>query len=71
MAWTQADIDRLKKALGQGATRVRFADREVTYRSLNELREILSMAQREIDEQAGIRRRQTRQVRFATGKGLS
>ena len=39
MAWTQVDVDKLKAAIAQGATKVKFADREVTYRSLDEMRE--------------------------------
>lgn len=44
MAFTQTDIDALKEAIGSGALKVRYADgREVQYRSLAEMREILRM----------------------------
>ncbi|WP_374649085.1 phage head-tail joining protein [Rhizorhabdus sp.] len=40
------DIAALKKALAGGVLKVRFADgREVTYRSVGEMREIIRMAQ--------------------------
>ncbi|WP_347269862.1 phage head-tail joining protein [Rhizorhabdus histidinilytica] len=40
------DIAALKKAMVGGVLKVRFADgREVTYRSLAEMREIIRMAQ--------------------------
>ena len=52
MAWTQEDIDRLKAALATGALKVRygsgFDEREVTYRSLAEMREALAMMEAEI-----------------------
>ncbi len=70
MAWTQIDIDLLKSAIAQGATKVKFADREVSYRSLDEMRETLAMLQREVDAAAGIVVRRPRQVRFVTTKGL-
>lgn len=70
MAWTQTDIDKLKAALAQGATRVRFSDREVTYRDLNEMKETLRMMQSEVDAASGVVRTRPRQVRFVTGKGL-
>lgn len=41
---TQADLDALEAALARGESRVRFADgREVTYRSVGELREALAI----------------------------
>lgn len=41
---TQADLDALEAALARGESRVRFADgREVTYRSVGDLREALAI----------------------------
>lgn len=37
MAYTQADIIALDKAIASGALRVKHADRDVTYRSLDEM----------------------------------
>jgi hypothetical protein len=37
MAWTQSDLDELNKAIGLGVTRVVYRDRDVTYRSLDEM----------------------------------
>jgi len=70
MAFTQTDIDALKRAIGTGALRVRFVDREVTYRSLDEMRETLRMMQNEVAAAAGLTSRRIRQVRFMTSKGL-
>ena len=44
MAFTQPDIDALKGANASGAMKVRYADgREITYRTLREMRETLRM----------------------------
>lgn len=71
MAWTQKDIDALKLGIAQGATKVKFADREVTYRSLDEMRETLRLMQAEVDLAAGLIRTRPRQIRFITTKGLN
>lgn len=70
MAWTQTDLDVLKAAIAQGATSVRFADRQVNYRSLDEMQNTMRMIQADIDAAAGKVRR-NRVVRFVTGKGLT
>lgn len=70
MAWTQTDIDKLKAAIAQGATKVKFADREVTYRSLDEMRETLRILQAEVDSASGVTRPRLRKVQFITHKGL-
>lgn len=47
--FSQADIDQLKAAIASGALSVRYADnRQVQYRSLAEMREILRMMQDEV-----------------------
>jgi len=69
MAFTQADIDKLKAAIATGALRVRYADRDVMYRSLAEMRQTLAMMEEEVAAAAG--RTRTRQVRFMTGRGLT
>lgn len=41
MAWTQTDLDALETAIATGAMKVRYADgREVTYRSLADMRSL-------------------------------
>lgn len=37
MAWTQADLDNLNKAIATGATRVKFQGHETEFRSLDEM----------------------------------
>lgn len=53
MAWTEADRDALREAIALGASKVRYADgREVTFRSLDDMRSILEQIEAEL---AGIR----------------
>lgn len=48
MAFTQDDVDALKRAMATGALRVRYPDgREVQYRTLSEMKAVLVMAQAE------------------------
>lgn len=37
MAWTQADLDAIETAIAQGVEMVRYRDRVVNYRSLDEM----------------------------------
>lgn len=68
MAYTQEQIDALKKAIALGATRVRYADRDVEYRSLEEMKEILGDMIAEVEGASGTRR--TRKTHFQTSRGF-
>ena len=37
MSWSQSDLDAIEAAIASGVLTVHFADRTVTYRSMNEL----------------------------------
>lgn len=50
MAFTQADIDELKKAIKTGALEVQYTDRRVKYRSLDEMMRLL----RTMEDEAGV-----------------
>lgn len=65
MAWTQAEIDALKAAIAKGEKQVAFADRSVTYRSLEEMLEALRLMEAEV---AGTTR--PRQYGVVTRKGF-
>lgn len=67
MAWTQIDIDELKKAIALGASEIVLPDRQLRLRSLQEMRQTLSIIESEVN---GDSVRRTRQVRFVTHKGL-
>lgn len=53
MAFTQSDIDTLKAAIATGATLVRFGSgvdsREVRYRTLQDMRDILAQMEAEVN----------------------
>lgn len=46
--WTLADLTELDTAIKQGALRVRYRDRDVTYRSLEEMLQLRNLMQREL-----------------------
>lgn len=37
MAWTQADLDAIDEVIASGELTVKYRDREVTYRSMDDL----------------------------------
>lgn len=53
--YTVEDYNTLKKAIAQGALRVRYGDKEVEYRSLSDMKDILSM----MAEELGISKKRT------------
>lgn len=53
MAFSQADIDALKKAIGLGVVKVSYADgRSHEYRSLAQMKEILRMMEADVESGA-------------------
>lgn len=53
MAYTQADLDALKKAIASGAQRVRYADgSEILYRSMAEMEAALAKITAEVSPSA-------------------
>lgn len=65
--WTQADLERLREAYRLGATRVTFEDRTVEYRSLEDMRTLLSEAEGELGQ---ARDPASRRILPSTRKGL-
>ncbi len=51
MAYTQTDIDNLERAIAMGELKVKLADREVTYRSLDDLKGALAFVESRIAKQ--------------------
>lgn len=67
MAWTQAELDSLESALAQGARVVKYEDREVTYRNLEDMRSL----RREMARELGLDQTDGRRFhRFQPSKGL-
>lgn len=56
---TQADIERLEKAINSGAMSVQYQDRKVTYRSLEEMRSRLVELRRELGQVPRVVRKKT------------
>jgi hypothetical protein len=50
VAFSQTDLDALDAALRTGSTRVRYADREIQYRSLAELQQLRNIMRRELGQ---------------------
>lgn len=51
-SWTQADVTALEEAIALGATKVKYADKEVQYRSLAEM---MALRRRMAAELVGVR----------------
>lgn len=68
MPYTQQQLQALRDALANGARRVRFADREIEYRSIDELKAAIAAAEAELAKDAGTP--VTRQIRISTQKGF-
>lgn len=67
MTYTPAHLALLQTALVSGELRVRFAEREVMYRSIEELKAAIAEVQAQMQNEAGT---SIRQHRIHTGKGF-
>ncbi len=52
MAWTQADLDALEKAIASGAKRVRFQTHEVEYQSTGDMLKVRNEIKADLDATA-------------------
>ncbi len=53
MAWTQSQLDAIESAIASGELTVRFGDRTVTYRSMDELLQARAVIKESIDASVG------------------
>lgn len=53
MAWSQLQLDAIESAIASGELSVRFGDRTVTYRSMDELLQARAVIKESIDTVAG------------------
>lgn len=67
MAWTQDDLTILEKAIAQGATRVKYADKEVEYRSLSEMYNIREQIKDELGLNGSLKNKGRRYASFDKG----
>ncbi len=68
MAFTQADLTAVQTAIARGERSVTFADRTVTYRSIDELREAAAMIAQALE--AADTTRRAKQSYAVGSKGL-
>jgi hypothetical protein len=68
MAYTEQQLQALRDGLANGVRRVRFGDREIEYRTIDELKAAIVAAEADIAKTGG--QRIVRQIRVSTGKGL-
>lgn len=68
MAYTKADLDIVERAIARGEKIVRYADRTVEYRTVDELVQARDLIRTELVATAGPRSRVTRI--YHGGKGL-
>ena len=71
MAYTQTDLDNLKKALAGGHKVVRYGDKTVEFRSVEEIERQIAIVGAELAAIApGFRRRRRTTILVHAGKGL-
>ncbi len=69
MAWTQADVDKLKHAIATSARSVTYADNtQVVYRDLDEMWQVLGRMQGEVGRANGVKR--VRRILLNSVKGV-
>lgn len=68
MPYTEQQLQALRDALASGVRRVRFADREMEFRDVAELKQAIATAEAEIAKTAGTP--VVRQIRISTEKGF-
>lgn len=68
MPYTSEQLQALRDALANGVRRVRFGDREVEYRSVEELKAAIAAAEAELAKSSETPI--TRQIRVSTEKGF-
>jgi hypothetical protein len=65
MPYTQADADAIKEAIASGAYSVKYADKEVVYKSTDALRTALTLIEAELNPKP--RRTRTHGVYYKNG----
>ena len=68
MAYTEQQLQALRDALANGVRRVRFGDREIEYRTVDELKQAIAVAEADVAKSGGVP--VTRQIRVSTEKGF-
>ncbi|MBI4910971.1 MAG: hypothetical protein HY820_45595 [Acidobacteria bacterium] len=66
--YTEQQLQALRDALANSVRRVRFGDREIEYRTIDELKQAIAAAEADIAKSSGVPI--TRQIRVSTEKGF-
>jgi len=66
--YTEQQLQTLRDALATGVRRVRFGDREIEYRTVDELKQAIAVAEADVANSSGAGR--VRQIRVQTEKGF-
>jgi len=66
--YSEQQLQALRDALANGVRRVRFGDREIEYRTIDELKQAIAAAEADVAKSGGTR--VVRQVRIETQKGF-
>jgi len=66
--YTEQQLEALRDALAGGVRRVRFGEREIEYRTVEELKAAIAAAEAELAKASG--RSAIRQIRVSTEKGF-
>lgn len=59
MAYTSQQLEALESAIAQGVTKVKYADKEVEYRSLDDMIRLRNIMRQELGMSGGIASRRT------------
>ncbi len=68
MGYTEEQLQALRDALANGVRRVRFGEREIEYRTVEELKAAIAVAEAEIAQSSSTP--PTRHIRIYTEKGF-
>ena len=66
--YTDQQLQTLRDALANGVRRVKFGDREIEYRTIDELKQAIAAAEADVAKNSGVPI--TRQIRVSTEKGF-
>jgi hypothetical protein len=66
--YTEQQLQALRDALANGVSRVRFGDREIEYRSVDELKQAIAAAEADVAKSSGTP--VIRRIRVETQKGF-
>jgi hypothetical protein len=66
--YTDQQLQALRDALANGVRRVKFGDREIEYRTIDELKQAIAAAEADVARNSGVP--MIRQIRISTEKGF-